>query len=96
MVLTRSIISKHSQGGGICFHVHSCGCDKSQGLMAVGLETLVLVYTSLFILASPMTRTGGVGAKDDPEDRFRNALVTILKRDRKFLGTAQGPAEGVT
>lgn len=52
MVLTRSIISKHSQGGGICFHVHSCGCGKSQGLMAVGLETLVLVYTSLFILAS--------------------------------------------
>lgn len=49
--------------------------------MAVGLETLVLVYTSLFILASPMTWTGGVGAKDDPEDRIRNALVTILKRD---------------
>lgn len=36
MVLTRSITSKHGGGGGICFHVHSCGCGKSQGLMAVG------------------------------------------------------------
>lgn len=49
------------------------------------LETLVLVYTSRFILASPATRTGGVGAKDDPGRQNSQHLGNHPQKRQSFL-----------